>query len=73
MTQLRRLNKVSFSRRSAECAGAYGNEPSEFVALLLQNTIFSLNDRAAVPHLINWTDSVIERTVVEVPSANVGA
>ena len=62
-----------FDPRSAECVGAFGNEPSEFVAPLLQNTIFSLNDRAVVPHLINWTDSVIERTVIKVPSANVGA
>ena len=60
-------------RPVAKCVGAFGNEPSEFVAQLLQNTIFSLNDSALVPHLINWTDSVIECTVIIVPSANVGA
>ena len=62
-----------FDASSAECVGAFGNEPSEFVAPLLQNTIFPWNDSALMPRLIRWTDSVIERTIIEVPSANVGA
>ena len=44
---------VRFCRCSAECVGAFGNEPSEFVAQSLQNTISPYNDRALVPHLIN--------------------